>query len=221
MCFGPGDGPVVVLAMPLFEEANRTRAFATSLLRSLGDRGIASALPDLPATGESLVPTEDARLQDWRRAFADAAAVFSNDGRTVHVASIRGGALVTRDAVAASGWQFAPALGDALVRAMLRARAVAEPGVPLTFDAGDATDAGPPIALAGNLVARSLLRELHVAERDMREPTRVVRLERDPAVADRTLAGSPLWLRAEPDNDRALAEALADDLADWVRRCGG
>ena len=39
--FGPDTGPVVVVALPLFEEANRTRAFAVSILRALAARGIA------------------------------------------------------------------------------------------------------------------------------------------------------------------------------------
>lgn len=217
-CFGPDDGPVVVTAPPLFEEANRTRAFIVTMLRALAEQGIASALPDLPGTGESRVATEDATIEDWRRAFAQAAACFSDDGRTVHVASIRGGALIDRDAMAASRWQFAPAAGDALVREMLRARAVAAPGAP-ALDPGDPDDKGPPLELAGNRVSRGLLRALHVAERVQREPLRVVRLESDPAVADRKLPGAPLWRRAEPDNDPALALRLADDLADWVRQC--
>jgi HAD superfamily hydrolase (TIGR01509 family) len=37
--FGPAEGPLVVLAMPLFEEANRTRAFAVTLLRALAAAG--------------------------------------------------------------------------------------------------------------------------------------------------------------------------------------
>ena len=39
--FGPRDGPVVIAAPALFEEANRTRAFLVRILRLLGDCGIA------------------------------------------------------------------------------------------------------------------------------------------------------------------------------------
>ncbi len=53
--FGPTNGPVMIVAPPLFEEANRTRAFVVTILRALAERGIASALPDLPGTGESLL----------------------------------------------------------------------------------------------------------------------------------------------------------------------
>ncbi|RYD50253.1 MAG: hypothetical protein EOP60_12200, partial [Sphingomonadales bacterium] len=44
--FGPATGPVVIAALPLFEEANRTRTFVVTLLRALAERGIAGALPD-------------------------------------------------------------------------------------------------------------------------------------------------------------------------------
>ena len=70
MRFGPADGPVVGAARPLFEEANRTRAFMVSILRALAARGIASARPDLPGQGESMVPTGDATLASLRQAFA-------------------------------------------------------------------------------------------------------------------------------------------------------
>ena len=43
--FGPAGGPVVVAALPLFEEANRTRSFVVTILRLLAARGIAGALP--------------------------------------------------------------------------------------------------------------------------------------------------------------------------------
>src|SRR3546814_21095544 len=54
--FGPDTGPVVVLALTLFEEANRTRAFAVPMLRALAERGVASVLPALPGQGESAGP---------------------------------------------------------------------------------------------------------------------------------------------------------------------
>lgn len=214
--FGPSDGPTVILAMPLFEEANRTRAFAVRLLRELAARGIGGALPDLPGQGESVAPTEAASLDDWRAAFAAAAADL---GGPVHVAAIRGGALVDTLAAAASRWHFGPAAGDALVRELLRTRAVAGGGPDL--DLRDPTDDGPPVELAGNRLSRPLLRALHVAERMPDGRVRTVRLESDPAAADRKLAGASLWRRAEPGDDPALAETLADDLAEWVATCGG
>ena len=46
--FGPDTGLVVVAALPLFEEANRTRTFVVTVMRMLAKRGIAGVLPDLP-----------------------------------------------------------------------------------------------------------------------------------------------------------------------------
>ena len=63
--FGPATGPVVIAVMPLFEEANRTRAFMVAMLRALADRGIAGILPDLPGTGESRTEAKDITLSDW------------------------------------------------------------------------------------------------------------------------------------------------------------
>ena len=213
--FGPEAGPTVILAMPLFEEANRTRAFAGRLLRLLAARGIGGALPDLPGQGESVVLTEAASLGDWRAAFAAAAASLAGP---VYVAAIRGGALVDTLAMVAGHWHFAPAAGDALVRELLRTRAVAVGAAEL--DLLDPADDGLPVELAGNRLRRPLLRALHVAERLPNGPMRTVRLEGDAAMADRKAPGAPLWRRAEPGDDPVLAETLADDLAEWITACG-
>lgn len=213
--FGPATGPVVIMALPLFEEANRTRAFAVALLRALAGLGIAGALPDLPGMGESVVETARATLDDWRAAFAAAAHSL---GRPVHVAALRGGALVTGAAMAASHWQFAPVAGAALVRDLLRARLLAAPE-----DAAIAPFAepdGPPVELLGNLVSRALLAALAATEPANVPTPRVVRLEGDPGPADLRLPGAPLWRRSEPGNDPALAHALAADLAAWIAPCG-
>jgi hypothetical protein len=34
------------------------------------------------------------------------------------------------------------------------------------------------------------------------------------------IAGTPLWLRAEPGEDAAMAQAIADDIAAWSATCG-
>ena len=70
--FGPAAGPVVLLLLPPFEEANRTRTFAVGLLRALAARDIGAMLPDLPGQGDSLLPTEAVTLADWRSAVAAA-----------------------------------------------------------------------------------------------------------------------------------------------------
>ncbi|MBN8807694.1 MAG: hypothetical protein J0I47_05585 [Sphingomonas sp.] len=213
---GPAQGPVAVLALPLFEEANRTRTFAVGLMRRLVDRGVASALPDLPGQNESVVPTEQAMLAGWRAAFA-AAAMAAGRGRTVHGVAFRGGALVDHDAALASRWQLAPANGDALVRELFRIAQAA--GEPLGIDLDAYSDEGGPVTIAGNRIARPLLRDLAAADCVRDGAVRVVRLETDPAVADRKLSGTPLWRQSEPGDDPALADALADDIAGWIARC--
>ena len=60
--FGPAEGPQLLMLLPLFEEHNRTRAFAVTLLRALAALGIGALLPEMPGQGESLMPTEALRL---------------------------------------------------------------------------------------------------------------------------------------------------------------
>jgi hypothetical protein len=190
--FGPAEGPVVVAALPLFEEANRTRTFVVTILRMLAARGIASALPDLPGTGESLVPTSEARLGAMHEAFAVIPGAYTM--------AVRSGALF--DTGARKGrWHLSPQSGADLVRELNRLQR-----------AGESADFG------GNALSASFLAELDGVEA---VPARVVRLESDPKPADLKFPSAPLWRRSEPDNDLALATLLADDIAAWVRQCEG
>ncbi|MEO5939046.1 MAG: hypothetical protein ABIQ43_08560 [Sphingomonas sp.] len=212
--FGPASGPVVVLALPLFEEANRTRTFSVGLLRKLADRGVASVLPDLPGQNESVVATEHAMLAGWRAAFAAAAAAT---GRPVHSVTMRGGSLIDHDAKVASRWQLAPAKGEALIRELFRTAQAA--GEPVEIDLDAWSDEGGPVTIAGNRISRPLLRDLNTADCVREGLVRAVRLDTDPAVADRKVEGALLWRRSEPGDDAALAAILADDIADWIDRC--
>lgn len=190
--FGPATGSVVVAALPLFEEANRTRTFVVTLLRALAERGIASALPDLPGQGESLVPTQAATIAGMRAAFAAVPGDYT--------LAIRSGALL--DAGDRKGrWHFAPQQGGELLRELNRLR-----------QAGGSDDFG------GNRLSAELLAEMEEAST---ADARVVRHETDAKAADLKVPGAPLWRRAEPDNDPALAQLLADDIAAWVRECEG
>lgn len=196
--FGPDTGPVVVAALPLFEEANRTRAFVVTILRALAERGIAGALPDLPGQGESIVPTDRIAIANLRNAFADAARAT---GRRVYSVALRSGALLDARAALAGRWHFAPQTGPELLRELHRLR-----------QAGDGDDFG------GNHLSPAFLAELDNAAL---ETARTIRLDSDPKDAHARFAGAPLWRRAEPDNDPALAALLADDIAAWVRACEG
>lgn len=217
--FGNPAGPVVVFAMPLFEEANRLRALIVTMLRALADDGIASALPDLPGTGESMVPTHAARLDDWRDAFAAAEEKLTREGHRVHVAAMRGGALVDGRANCDSRWHFAPVTGAALVRDLVRARQASAKEAGEAFDPAAILPGGPPVELAGNLISPDMLADLREAGPVVGERLRTLRLSTEAASANHKIAARPLWRRAEPENNPALARELAADLAAWVRKC--
>jgi hypothetical protein len=219
--FGPKSGPLVLAAMPPFEEANRTRAFMVTVLGALAERGISNALPDLPGSGDSLVPTEQAVLGDWRAAFRDAAQALRADHGSVYSFAIRGGALLDTQADLTGRYHLAPMTGAKLVREILRTRLAAAKEAGAHFDAGAIEPPGAPIELAGNRLSRALLAELAAAVPAAAGPIRTVRLETDAEPADLKLAGAPLWRRAEPGNDAALAALLAEDIAAWVIACGG
>lgn len=219
--FGPASGPVVVAALPLFEESNRTRAFVVSILRLLASRGIGGALPDLPGTGESEVTTEQAALSHWIESFTAATASLRKRHASVHVIALRGGALVDRTADADSRWHFAPLAGATVIRDLGRIALAAAKETGTSFDPATLTQPGPPIEIAGNRLSRSLLADVATAEPTLSAPLRTVRLDSDTTIADRHVEGTPLWRRSEPDNDIALATLLADDIARWIATCGG
>ncbi|MBC9031187.1 hypothetical protein IAG41_02175 [Sphingomonas sp. JC676] len=194
--FGPPEGPVVVAALPLLEEANRTRTFVVTILRALAERGIAGALPDLPGQGDSVVPTHQIAIANLRSAFADTARAT---GRRAYSIAIRSGALLDSKAILAGRWHFSPQTGPELLRELSRVR-----------QAGGGDD------FAGNSLSSAFLTELGNAGL---EAARTIRLDSDPKNADARFAGAPLWRRAEPDNDPALAALFADDIAAWVHAC--
>ncbi len=216
--FGPDIGPVIVAALPLFEEANRTRAFVVTILRVLAARGVASALPDMPGQGESGAPTSTFTLARGRSAFAAACALPLGEGRSVYGLAIRSGTLLDGDAQLAGRWHFAPMTGADQLRELVRTRQAAAREAGDSFDPASLKEATDPVELAGNLLSPTLLAEMPEAA-PVAEKTRVIRLETDAKPADHRIAGAPLWRRAEPDNDPALAEKIADDIASWVRAC--
>ena len=200
--FGPHEGsPTVIAALPPFEEANRTRASLVAVLRRLAERGIASALPDLPGTNESLVATEHATLADWRAAFAAAARALPGP---INAVSWRGGALVDGEAEVASRWRLSPVSGADTMRELRRVQAAARGAL-----------------FAGNRLATAMIDALAIAQPSVVEPIRTVRLDADPRPADARYTGRPLWRAAEPGTDPALEAALAEDIAAWIARCGG
>ncbi len=223
--FGPDSGPVAVVALPLFEEANRTRAFAVAICRALAERGVASVLPDLPGQGESLVPLEECGIADIALGLDDATKARSNADRPLYGVAIRSAALLDRLAPLRGRWHLAPQSGSSLLRDIKRIKQASAPrGVldDLWYSKVDAPEA--PLEIAGNLVSTDLLTALTIATPWTAGDggyVRTVRLESDPKPADRHVPGPPLWRRAEPGNDLPLAALLADDIADWIAACEG
>lgn len=218
--FGPDSGPVLVAALPLFEEANRTRTFAVTLLRQLADRGIASLLPDVPGQGESLAPLGTQTIVRIAEALEAVTGHCMAEGRRTYALGIRSGALIDQRALHSGRWHFAPQTGDELLRDLHRIwRAAGHAGDrDLMISGGNG-----PIEVAGNLLSAELLSSLATATPFDRPgiSRRVVRLAGDPRDADRHVEGAPLWRRTEPGNDPALAALLADDIATWIAACEG
>lgn len=200
MRFGSGN-PVVILALPPFEETNRTRSFGVTLLRMLADRGVGGVLPDLPGMGESLVPTRQATLAGWRAAFSQAAKTTG----ARHGIAIRGGALIDTVALLDSRWHLSPQDGQMLTRELERMRSASDT---------------PGDGYGGNDIGEAMMSALRPAQ-PASEKVRTVRLATDKRPADRWVDAAPLWRRAEPDNDLELADKLVPDIHKWVRQCGG
>jgi hypothetical protein len=196
--FGDDSAPTLLVAAPLFEEANRTRAAIVDVLRRLAAQGIGSALPDLPGSGESLLPTRDATLAGWQRAFAAAARTLPG---AFTIMAWRGGALITTE-VAAPRWYLSPLTGAEVMRDLRRTRV-----------------AGNTELFAGNALSSKFVAELEGAVCPF--VARTVRLDTDPRPADLKLAGRPIWRGAEPGTDPALQAAIAEDLARWISACVG
>jgi hypothetical protein len=208
--FGPEGAPLVLVLPPLFEEANRTRHFLVEVMRGLATQGIASMLPDLPGTNDSPVTTVDARLENWQEAIAALPVPIAS-------VSLRGGALLDGFAATDLHWRLSPETGARLLRDMVRATA-------MTADvkAGELEVAAraQPTALAGNLIHPDLFSALEAAIPAATGTIRTMRLEDEAGEADARLSGTPLWRRAEPDHDPALAAAIVADITEWMTSCG-
>jgi hypothetical protein len=220
--FGPAGGSVAVMALPLFEDANRVRALAAALCRALARRGIATVLPDLPGQGESLLPLERCTLRTIAAGLEDATKADRDAGRRVYGVALRSGALLESFARLDGRWRLAPQDGPNLLRDLKRIKQAAVGPAKRLSDLWYVDDGGATVEVAGNHPPVSLLVALaQAACATDTSPIRCLRLDTDPKPADRHVPGSPLWRRAEPDNDLALAAVLADDIADWIAACDG
>lgn len=212
LCFGAQASRQILIIPPLFDEMNRCRRMLVQAMRGLADRDAGSFLVDLPGSNESLTALENQSLSIWREAVSAAAAQLG----ATHIASLRGGALVDDGAPNLPHWRLAPARGSGLLKTMIRTRIAGDKEAGrATSETGlvEAAKTGP-IELAGNMLGPAM-----VAELASTEPAEVAQLTLRALGQD--IVGSTLWLRAEPQDDPAMSDAIAADLHQWSASCGG
>lgn len=191
---------VRLLIVPaLFEEGNKLRRFTVEVMRRLDAAGIDSFLPDLPGCNESVQPLATQEPADWLDAMTAAARHFA----ATHVLGLRGGSLFTPERL--ETFHYAPVKGAAILRQMLRARLLAarEAGREESREALAKLALAQGIVLAGYPLAPDFYRQF--------EP--MVPASGARVIAQEALDGPGLWLRAEPDENAAQADALAALLA--------
>lgn len=105
------------------------------------------------------------------------------------------------------GWHYAPVKGGSLIKTMLRARIIAARELGREENAAELMEQGREsgIELAGWPLSAEMLRQL-----DQLVPSRRSDLV---TIDHETIGGNALWLRAEPDEDPAQADALAAVIA--------
>ncbi len=197
----------VLILQPLFEEANRMRRTLALMARALEDRGVGVAIPDLPGMGEHPLGADKVAVRDIETASKAICDTLASNGRSILVASFRAACLFDTLPGASANWRFAPEPGDRLVRTLMRTEIPDESSETLIF-------------VNGQWVSRGLVDEL--SRLPLPDPSRLrtLRLVTDRTDADRHVEASPLWRHAEPGEDPALAELLAEDILQWAVTCG-
>lgn len=184
-----------------FDEANKLRRFTVEVMRRLDGAGIDSFLPDWPGSNESLAPLAEQTLEGWRTCAAAAAEAV----RATHVLTIRAGALLAPAGL--HGWHYAAQSGPKLLRGMIRARIIASREAGISESSEELLATGPidGLTLGGWCIGPEMARALETAE--------PVLAPGQQDIAQSQLGGPGLWLRAEPSENAAQADALAAIIA--------
>ncbi|NBC36064.1 hypothetical protein GTZ99_05775 [Novosphingobium sp. FSY-8] len=190
-------GAQVLVIPALFDEANRMRRLSVEVMRRLSASGVGAVLPEIPGLGDSLADLTRQTPGDWRLAMLGAARHFG----ATHVLAIRGGALIAPDGL--PGWRYAPVTGASQMRQMLRARIVAarELGVEEKQDSLMAQGREAGLELVGYRLGAEFVAEFPGLVVNADSPMRDIAPDLVPTPG--------LWLRAEPGENAAQADALA------------
>lgn len=187
----------VLIAPALFDEGHKLRRFTVEVMRRLDGAGIDCFLPDLPGLNESEQDLALVEPEDWRMALDAAARHF----KATHILGIRGGGLILPDKL--PGWRYAPVKGASLLKTMLRARILAAREAGREEQSDKLLEQGLSLGLelAGYSLSGEMLRQLGDLAPGKQPGIAVIEHE--------LLGGGSLWLRAEPAEDSAQADALA------------
>lgn len=195
LTFDQGRNKRLLIVPALFDEANRMRRLTVEVMRRLDGAGIDSLLPDLPGCNENLQPLEAQTPGSWRDAMTSAATHFG----ATHVLGIRGGALLTPEGPPT--WHYAPAKAASILRQLIRSRILTarEAGISENQEGLIETGLAEGLELSGFRLGADFLREFQT----------LTPAAGASEIAQDTIGGGGLWLRAEPDEDRQQADALA------------
>lgn len=196
VAFDRGRDLRLLICPAWFDEANKLRRFTIEVMRRLDRAGIDTLLPDLPGCNESLAPLRNQTLEGWRSAMIAAAAQV----RATHVMAIRAGALIAPPGL--PGWHYAPQSGPKSLRGMIRARTIAarEAGLAETSEVLLAEGRAQGVTLGGWAIGQAMFAALETAE--------PVLATGQSEIAQSSVGGPGLWLRAEPDDDAGQADCL-------------
>lgn len=205
VAFDRGRARRVLVCPAWFDEANKLRRFTVEVMRRLDAAGIDSFLPDLPGWNDSLAPLSEQTLTSWQAGMQAAAHTFA----ATQVLAIRAGALVAPAHL--PGWHYAAQSGPKLLRGLIRARTIAalEAGHEENADALMALGRTEGLTLGGWPLGAAMIRELESAEPALADG--------QSDIAQNQLGGPGMWLRAEPGDDSAQANALAAIVAGAAR----
>ncbi|WP_156842404.1 alpha/beta hydrolase family protein [Novosphingobium aquimarinum] len=203
LTFDSGRAARLLIVPALFDEANRLRRLTVETMRRLDAADIDTILPDLPGTNESLASLQDQTVSGWQRAMDAAAVQF---GATA-VLGIRGGCPFAPRAPRVL--HYAPVKAANLLRQMIRSRVVSarEAGREETSESLREAGQREGLELAGHRLGAAFLCAFDTLETS---PDAEI-------IAQDRVGGSGLWLRAEPGENAAQADALAAIIAEAMK----